>query len=286
MILTLPHFRATNAFIRDCLVFFCLFSLIQLPAQAANKASVTLGYGPAPEQIMDIYLPDENPVNAPVLVLVHGGAWMFGDKNSKAVLRNKLAYWQPKGFIVVTINYRLLPDADPLIQAQDVALALSYLQSRIKNWGGDPEKITLMGHSAGGHLAALISANPARYQKLKPWRASIILDSAAMDVPTIMINKHPRLYDQAFGGDRQLWTSASPMHQLNRHAVPMLLVCSTKRDNACTEAEAFAGAAKNLGTYTAITRENLSHRQINNRLGLDESYTQVVDSFIQQELAN
>lgn len=277
------HFRALASFHKSNLFCLLLISLFVIPVQAAEKA-VTLGYGPESEQLLDIYLPD-NPVKAPVLVLVHGGGWKIGDKSSRAVIKNKVAHWQPKGFIVVSINYRLLPDADPLVQAQDIALALSYLQGKIMNWGGDPEKITLVGHSAGGHLAALISANPTRYQKLKPWRSSVILDSAAMDVPTIMINEHPRLYDQAFGADRQVWTSASPLHQLNSQAVPMLLVCSTQRDDACPQAEAFADAAKNIGTHTTVTREDLSHKQINARLGIDDNYTQRVDTFIQQQLA-
>ena len=284
MITSAHHFRAIEFHLGYFIFCFLLFGLFHIPAYAATKATVTLGYGPESEQLLDIYLPD-NPVNAPVLVLVHGGGWKLGDKSSRAIIRNKVAHWHPKGFIIVSINYRLLPDADPLVQAQDIALALSYLQEKIVNWGGDPEKITLIGHSAGGHLAALISANPARYQKLKPWRASVILDSAAMDVPTIMINDHPRLYDQAFGEDRQLWTSASPLHQLNRQAIPMLLVCSTKRDDACPQAEAFVDAAKNIGSHAAMTREDLSHRQINNKLGLDADYTGRIDTFIQQQLA-
>lgn len=284
MIQSAHHFRALESNINYYIFFFLLILLFNIPAHAADKATVTLGYGPESEHLMDIYLPD-NPVKAPVLVLVHGGGWKLGDKSSRAVIKNKVGHWLPKGFIVASINYRLLPEADPLIQAQDVALALSYLQNKIMNWGGDPEKITLIGHSAGGHLAALLSANPARYQKLKPWRASVILDSAAMDVPTIMMNDHPRLYDQAFGADKQVWTSASPLHQLNRQAVPMLLVCSTQRDEACPQAEAFVTAAKKVGAQTAIMREDLSHKEINVRLGVDKNYTQRIDTFIQQQLA-
>ena len=278
------HFRANSDSSYTCLFLFLLFSLISIPAHAYDKASVTLGYGPESAHLLDIYLP-ENPVKAPVIVLVHGGAWKLGDKSSRAVIKNKLAYWQPKGFIIVSVNYRLIPDANPLEQAQDLALALVYLQGRIMNWGGDPDKITLIGHSSGGHLAALLSANPARYQKLKPWRASVILDSAAMDIPTIMINAHPRLYDQAFGEDSQLWTNASPRHQLVRQAVPMLLICSTERDDSCTQAEAFVDATKNIGAQASLLREDLSHKKINTRLGIDEDYTTRIDTFIQRQLS-
>lgn len=285
MIQSAHHFRALKSPFNYVIFYFFLLSLFNIPAYAVDRASVTLGYGPESEQLLDIYLP-ENPIKAPILVLVHGGGWKDSDKSVRTVIRNKVAHWQPKGFIVVSINYRLLPDATPLVQAQDIALALAYLQGKIMNWGGDPEKIILIGHSAGGHLAALVSANPMRYPQVKPWRASVILDSAAMDVPTIMINEHPRLYDQAFGTDRQVWVSASPLHQLNRQAVPMLLVCSMERDDACSQADAFADAAKNVGLNTAVTHEDLSHKQINTRLGIDVDYTQRIDTFIQQQLAH
>lgn len=68
-------------------------------------------YGPDPEQRMDVYFPT-HPVNAPVLFMVHGGAWMIGDKTMSRVVTNKVAHWIPEGYIFISIDYRMLPEAE------------------------------------------------------------------------------------------------------------------------------------------------------------------------------
>src|SRR5574340_940893 len=80
-------------------------------------------YGSGDRQRMDIYMP-QHAVGAPVIFMVHGGAWRLGDKASQAVIKNKVARWVPRGFIFVSVNYRLLPETAPLNQAEDIAHAL------------------------------------------------------------------------------------------------------------------------------------------------------------------
>jgi arylformamidase len=273
---TYNQFR--NAFVSLCIFFIASAAS---PSFAATKASITLGYGESGAQQMDIYLPPQ-PVKAPVIVLVHGGGWRLGDKDSRAVTKHKTEHWLPMGFIVVSLNYRLLPDANPLEQAQDVAAAISFLQTRIFKWGGDPKNLFVIGHSAGAHLTALIGAAPENFsaQGIKPWRGSILLDSAALDVPSIMNNKHPRLYDQAFGDTPDFWLRSSPLHVLKPTAVPMLIVCSSKRNESCAQADSFISAAEKIGVKTQKHSEHKSHRHINTKLGSDEVYTKVVDNFM------
>ncbi|MEJ2095030.1 MAG: alpha/beta hydrolase, partial [Gammaproteobacteria bacterium] len=139
-----------------------------------------ISYGEFERQKFDVYIP-ENASSAPVIFLVHGGAWRLGNKSSNRLLNNKLGRWLPQGFIFISTNYRLLPDTDPLEQANDVALSLSTAQEKASSWGGDPEKFILMGHSAGGHLVSMLTAAPSRYypMNVRPWLGSVILDSAA-----------------------------------------------------------------------------------------------------------
>ncbi|RFC36436.1 MAG: alpha/beta hydrolase fold [Candidatus Nitrotoga sp. LAW] len=118
-----------------------------------------LAYGRDNQQRMDVYLPQQAN-GAPVIFMVHGGAWRWGDKGATAVVQNKVARWVSKGFIFISVNYRLLPKARPLEQAQDIASALATAQSRATSWGGDPRKFIVMGHSAGAHLTALLTASP------------------------------------------------------------------------------------------------------------------------------
>lgn len=240
-------------------------------------------YGSNPEQTLDVYRPP-NVQNAPIIVMVHGGAWAIGDKNSKSVVINKLKHWLSKGFILVSIDYRLLPEAMPDIQANDVAMALAYVEHNAPAWGGDFSRLILMGHSAGGHLVVLLSAHPALVTAAGgwPWSGTVVLDSAALDVADVMSRPHPRLYDDAFGRDRSYWAAVSPTASLTSQAVPMMLVCSLLRpDHPCVAARAFATAvAKTVGRAPPVLPEPLTHGGIDNDLGLPSLYTLAVDRFI------
>jgi acetyl esterase/lipase len=199
------------------------------------------------------------------------------------VVKNKVARWVEQGYVFISVNYRMLPKADVLTQADDVARALAAAQSHAAGWGGDPDKFILMGHSAGAHLVALLGAAPARARALgaRPWLGVVVLDSAAMDVAKIMQRRHLRLYDEAFGKDASFWKSASPIQQLSAEAKPMLLVCSTTRpDKPCDQAEAFAAKAAALDVRAEVSGQALSHGEINHNLGLPGAYTDTVDRFM------
>jgi acetyl esterase/lipase len=201
------------------------------------------------------------------------------------VVENKANRWLAKGIIFVTINYRMLPKADPLTQANDVALALAKAQSLAPSWGGDSKRFVMMGHSAGAHLVALLSANPslAKRQGAQPWLGTVMLDSAAYDIEKTMLSKHLPLYDKAFGNDHAFWKSTSPSDLLTQKTVPMLAVCSTKRkDQPCTQASAFVNKAVKFGSQANVLPETLSHSEINENLGLPSEYTEKVEAFMRK----
>jgi len=239
-------------------------------------------YGANPKETLDVYLPPGNHGGTPVIFMVHGGAWKIGDKSHGKVVENKLARWQPKGFVFISVNYPMLPQADPLKQADAVAQALSYAQAHAGQWGGDPNKFILMGHSAGAHLVSLLSADPGRAfaQGARPWLGTVSLDSAALDVAQIMAAKHFGFYDEAFGKDPAYWRQASPLQQLTSKAPPMLMVCSSRRADSCQQAEGFAHKAHSLGLQARVLPEDLSHGEINDKLGLPGTYTDQVEAFL------
>ncbi|MGB7288658.1 MAG: alpha/beta hydrolase [Candidatus Macondimonas sp.] len=241
-----------------------------------------VAYGRAARQRMDVYLPARKVTGAPVILMVHGGAWRLGDKGMRSVVDNKMARWVSRGFILISTNYRLLPEADPEEQAHDVGQALVLAQGRATAWGGDPEKFILMGHSAGAHLVALLTASPAATLKqgARPWLGAVALDSAAFDVPQLMTGRHLPLYDRAFGQDPAFWRRVSPLHQLSAAAYPLLAVCSTRRTDACPQAYGFERKAASLGAAVTVLAQDLSHREINQSLGLDSGYTQAVEVFM------
>ncbi|MDO8990746.1 MAG: alpha/beta hydrolase [Sideroxyarcus sp.] len=252
------------------------------PLPPGTKLLKDIAYGEADAQKMDVYLP-AHAEHAPVILMVHGGGWRRGDKTMSQVVDNKAARWVAQGFIFISINYRMLPKADVLTQADDVARALAAAQSRAAAWGGDPARFILMGHSAGAHLVALLSAAPARAQAqgARSWPGTVVLDSAALDAVKIMQSRHYRLYDKAFGKDEAFWKSASPFHVLSATATPMLLVCSTTRpDKPCDQADAFAARAAALGIRAEVSGQALSHKEVNQKLGLPGAYTDTVELFM------
>ena len=252
--------------------------LLPAVALALSPTQADIPYGPDKQQRLDVYAP-AGAMHAPVIVMVHGGGWRIGDKAHGGVTGSKAEHYLARGYMFVSINYRMENAVTPLDEAADVAQALDYVRRHAQSWGGDASHLVLMGHSAGAHLVALLSADPA-HANLAPWRATVVLDSAALDVPRVMQARHMGLYDDAFGKDEALWTAASPYHQLTRGAVPMLLVCSSRRLDSCPQATAFAAKAKEIGAEAATLPEDLSHMEINRSLGETGAYTNAVDQFI------
>ena len=260
-----------------------VFAVLLVAALPSEFHDVT--YGPDARQRFDVYAPADAH-NAPVIFMVHGGGWRIGDKSNRRMFENKVNYWVPKGYVFISINYRMLPAADPLEQARDVARALATAEEKAATWGGDRRKFILMGHSAGAHLVGLIATSSQFATELRgaTWRGAVLLDSAALDVPRLMRRRHLPLYDDAFGGNVSFWRKTSPYDQLHGRVEPLLAVCSTRRMDSCPQAFDFVAKAKSFGTRASVLQENLSHEQVNETLGERSAYTEEVDRFIRNAL--
>lgn len=261
-----------------------LFRATTPPAEAAPAAAPMrdLAYGPDPHQRVDVYLPPD-PVAAPTLVYVHGGGWQGGDKASPSAIDAKRRRWNALGAIVVSVDYRRVPAIDPVEQARDVGRALAWAQARAARAGGDPDAFALIGHSAGAHLVALLAASPElqRDAGVQPWRATVLLDSAAVDaVATMQAPPDRPLFAQAFGDDPAFWQAASPRHRLKAATAPILAVCAEARPDSCTRNRDFLARAASFGTRTQLLPVALDHGEINRELGEDNAYTEVVETFL------
>ena len=123
-----------------------------------------VAYGPARRNRLDVYRPNRAAGPLPVVLQVHGGAWVLGHKAQQALpLLHRLA---SHGYVCVSINYRLAPKSkfpEPLV---DVKRAIAWVRDHIADHGGDPDLIILTGGSAGGHLVSLaaLTANDPAYQ--------------------------------------------------------------------------------------------------------------------------
>lgn len=106
-----------------------------------------------PRQTLDLYLPEDTE-NFPMLMYVHGGVWRLGSKDE---YQNIGLVFAQAGIGVAVINYRLTPEVVHPAHTEDVAQAFSWLLDHSTDYGGDPERIVLSGHSAGGHIISLLA---------------------------------------------------------------------------------------------------------------------------------
>ncbi len=255
-------------------------SAFPLPAGASVERDIA--YGEDPAQKLDVYR-SADAEGAPVIFMVHGGGWRLGDKGMSRSVKNKVMRWVGKGYVLISVNYRMLPVAKPVEQARDVAKALAFSQGKARSWGADPAHFMLVGHSSGAHLVSLLTADPAIANRLGalPWLGTVSLDSAAFDVVTIMRGQHFGLYDKAFGTDPGYWHDASPLRVLNgKLGAPMILVCSNRRSDSCAQAQAFAAKASGLGGRVSVLPVDLSHGDVNDQLGTPGPYTDGIESFM------
>lgn len=252
------------------------------PALPPNTCfQYNIAYGLDPLQNFNVYMPS-GATGAPVIFMVHGGGWSQGDKADTDVVQNKVDLWVPSGFVFISIDYPLVPQVNPVQQAQSVALALAYAQLHATEWGGDPKKFILMGFSAGGNLVAQVAADPSMALSLgaQPWLGTVSLDGAAFDVPEIMNSNHPPVYDEAFGTNVALWDAASPTLQVSSRIAPFYAACSTQDTLTCAQAQEFVNKVDSYGTTATVLQVDMSHEDMNADLGLPSSYTTQVNAFL------
>ena len=246
-----------------------------------------IAYGSQPRQRLDVFLARGGAKPAPVLVMVHGGGWCVGDKGLAAVTRAKSAHWTGKGLVFVSVNYPMIPDgARALQQAESVARAVAHVQQHAAEWGGDPARVVLMGHSAGAHLVSLVNADATLRAAagVKPLLGVVSLDSGATNTVTQMSKAAPKLrerYAEAFGSSEAGWIAASPFHRLERGAAPWLGVCSSRRaDDPCEQTRQYAEKSNGLGIRAVVLPVDKRHGAVNKDLGDDAAFTEAVDRFL------
>ncbi|MCR8721695.1 alpha/beta hydrolase [Pseudomonas syringae] len=116
-----------------------------------------LAYGPDPRHTLDVYTPKSKPDNAPVVVFFYGGSWNSGSKTDYAFVGEALA---ARGMVVVIADYRLYPQVRYPSFLEDSAKALAWAYKHAKTYGGDPDRLYVMGHSAGAYNAAMLALDP------------------------------------------------------------------------------------------------------------------------------
>ncbi|WP_333572479.1 alpha/beta hydrolase [Sphingomonas sp.] len=271
--------------------------------QAASLSPVAiapkrdLAYGALAEQKLDFFPPVTRTRTAPPLILfVHGGGWEHGNKDN-ATGSAKIRHFTQAGYALATVNYRLVPGATVEQQAQDVAAAIAWLVAHARELGFDPNRMVLMGHSAGAHLAALVGTDP-RYmhgQKLMldQLRGVVLLDGAAYDVPAQMADAGrfmAPIYAKAFGSDPARQRTLSPIAHTAGPNVLSFLILHVQREDGARQAAALAAALRAEGSKVELQgfqgRGLRGHVAMNRQLGeADSPATAAVDRWLSATFA-
>ncbi len=182
-------------------------------------------YGPDPRHRLDIFVPSASVRRAPVLVFVHGGGFVMGDKGAPdAPFYNNVGLWAARsGCIGVTITYRLAPDAPWPAGSEDAGAAVRFLHAACERWGGDPNGVFLLGQSAGAvHVAGYV-AEPRLHLAPGGGITGAIMISGLYDVARADHNSFNAAY---YGEDAARWPEQSTLQKMSATSVPCLYTVS------------------------------------------------------------
>lgn len=246
-----------------------------LPGKNAEAATTkNVSYGP---NTLDIYSP-ANAANAPVIAFVHGGAWRAGNKRK---IGSKAKYYTKNGYIFISIGYTLFPRANAERQAVQISQAVNWIKKNANRYGGDGNRIALMGHSAGCHLASMATLSGACTPKLL-----ICNDTGAYDIAFLakLNNGHvPGLYSAL--DKKAKWARWSPISYVGNRAQPPALVLWSGGRNRDKISKRFARAMENAGNnVTRFNGSRYNHLSINSAIGRNPNnpVTRAIDKFLQK----
>ena len=235
-------------------------------------------------QVLDVYSPS-HAKSLPVVFWIHGGGWQTGDKTSVQI---KPQAFMDKGFVFVSTNYRLLPNVDMETIVRDIAKSIHWVHDHIAEYGGDPERLFVMGHSAGAQLAALVCTDD-RYLKAEGLSLAIIkgcvpVDGDTYDVPAIIETAETRRrvhgQPQAKFGHREKFGNDPAKHRdfsavthvaKDKGIPPFLIMHVADHPDTTAQAQRLASVLKSAGVPVRVygARES-THNKINADLGVPE----------------
>jgi acetyl esterase/lipase len=227
---------------------------------------------------------------------VHGGGWQTGDKSS---VQLKPQVFQEKGFVFVSTNYRLLPHVEMGTIIRDVAKSLGWVHQHIAEYGGDPNRIFVMGHSAGAQLAALVCIDD-RYLKAEGVSFSVLkgcvpVDGDTYDVPAIIETAETRRrvhgQPQAKFGHREKFGNDPAKHRdfsafthvaKGKGIPPFLILHVADHPDVTAQAQRLAAVLKEADLpVTLFGAKETNHTRLNENLGKpDDPATKALFDFV------
>ena len=240
--------------------FYILISLIASGCAFTRiKRAKDIAY--APDQKLNIFSPRNKQELKPVLVHFYGGNWTSGRKGLYSFFGSR---WARKGVVTVIPDYPKSPEATYSEMTMSAARAIKWVKENIAQYGGDPNRIFVSGHSAGGQLAALSIIDTSYFQQLglqDPVKGMILIDPAGLDMYRYMkeVDSGPNgSYLEIFGRDTTTWKKASAIFHVHDHMPPILLYTGERTHYTIRiGAQRFVSKVKNYNTqieYKVVKR--------------------------------
>jgi len=196
-----------------------------------------LAFGADPRQELDVYVPHSLTGPAPVLLFFYGGGWQGGDRT------NYLAFGQAfasAGIVTAVADYRLYPQVKYPGFVEDAAGALAWLQGHAAEYGGDPQRLFVSGHSAGAYNAVMLASEP-KFIESHGGRLDWIRGVIGIAGPYNFLPMRDPIYVDMFHGTNN--TDSMPLYHLTGKRPPMLLVTGGE-DSTVAPANTKSMAAK------------------------------------------
>jgi len=232
------------------------FNLLPLPGIKVEK---DISFGDDERSKLDIYHSDQNvEEKKKVVFFVHGGSWKSNNKNQFQFIGKNLAR---RGYIAVLPNYHLVPEHRYPTQIEDIAKALKWTQDNIEKYGGNSSEIILSGHSAGGHLAALIGYS-------NKWQKEYNITKEKISFLVLLAGVYKFSDNYESGSEivkdfvpKNHWEDAQPVLHLDPSDPPTFVLQGLKDETVSPiQAEYLTSKLKeNNIQYKSIIKENLNH---------------------------
>jgi arylformamidase len=282
---------------RTAFAFLSLAVLLVASAADAQELKSNIRYlkSDSERHVLDIHAP-KGAKNLPVVFWIHGGGWQAGDKTDVQVKPRVLT---ERGFVFVSTNYRLLPEVEMNVLIQDVAKSLGWVHKNIAEHGGDPQRIFVMGHSAGAQLAAILCIDD-RYLKAEGVPFSVLkgcvpVDGDTYDIPAMITTAEMRQlahgfempqngHRQKFGNDPKKHVDFSAVtHVVKGKGIPPFLILHVaNHPDVTAQARRLGGVLQKAEVPTTVfgARET-THNKLNQDLGLpDDPATKELYKFL------
>jgi acetyl esterase/lipase len=199
-----------------------------------------LAYGQGPRQKLDVYKP-RHAAKAPVVVFFYGGSWQRGSRDLYRFVGTALA---AQGFVTVVPDYSIFPPARFPTFVEDGAQAVRFAHKSAAQWGGDPSRLVLMGHSAGAYIAAMLSFDPQWLEQVGVNSQTDLAGFIGLAGPYDFLPIESRTLRTIFGGANRAETQ--PISFVTGKEAPSLLIAA-RRDRLVSPGNSRRMAAKIRG---------------------------------------